>query len=500
MGNILASEGTTLKTSINNTIARYGLTQSSVSIGAGTALTAATINDLRNKLEAANTNAKNTTSQNFATIPTVTAGATIILQSLLNTLTTYATNIYNGYCTCNCNRCTCNCDYCPCDCNYCPCNCNYCTCNCNRCACDSECSCNCNYCTCDCDRCGSCYCGSPVHGNPPYADCPSDSSTCLLSYHIVYTSKYPTVISNVEIGDYVLTKSGDYKQVIGVWKSTKKLEIVGIETQFSTNWLTKDHPVFWKNPEGELVNLTAGELYDTTRDMDVSESFVLFPIVNNKRFEQDSEGRVALADTMKIDKNLLLLSTFIILYGKLNDSENQIEFTVEDQNVLDTLNKLIYAYMGTNFEQSNNTTTMPIAMDRFFGGFTSAIIKEMFFKKGEKIIPSWYLNLPESMIQYFVECLKGYSGNEFILKGDMLIRQLRLLLLSNKYDMNIIQENGIYKVNAIASVKDEYSDDEYIYLPIKEIKLGESKEYDFCNLTIDGEDSFVSDFVVADKK
>ncbi len=199
----------------NRTLARYNITPSVGTISQGSTVHHDLITDLVTKLKTADSHTNNRNRNAYQTALTnqlVSAGTLLAATQLIN-INSYATNIYNNYCSCNCNNCcSCNCNNC------CSCNCNNCcSCNCNNCCtCNSQCACDCNNCcpsqsSCSCDGLSnpgnSCMCGSYSQG------------TCVLPDTIIYTTKGPKLITEIENGDFVYNILGQPCEVISVWKT-----------------------------------------------------------------------------------------------------------------------------------------------------------------------------------------------------------------------------------------------------------------------------------------
>lgn len=139
---VIATDLSSVISSINTMATRYGVANYSVGVTAGsTKALNAQIVSMYNILNTCNASVSNATKVTLTDIAGYSVGS-LIYPNVLTLLKSKAYEVYSTYCSCDCNRCSCDCDDCYCDCDR------------------VSCACNCDRCTCDCDR---CYCDAPQH-------------------------------------------------------------------------------------------------------------------------------------------------------------------------------------------------------------------------------------------------------------------------------------------------------------------------------------------------
>lgn len=316
----LASDVNTVLNNVNQTLTRYGIANVATTTQNAT-IYASLIRNAVTQLLVADTHAKNiSVNTETATLnANNVAVGDLIKATNLNTISTCATNIYNRYCSCNCNFCSCDNCYC---------------------------SCNCDFCSCDnCYSCGFCSCN-----NSWYCTIGSEY-TCFLPESFIITSQGPKKVEDIKSGDFVLAADGTFDEVISTWTQDVVDEKIKTYRGDSFNVsVTKAHNVPFDYKEASVLYPTL----NTNEDQILFRAGLYYPkefIDNIILFGVNLKSLTNSTATFKYNRQLLDLCNKIIttdfdvirnneemtIYGKINDfyfSQYLNCFIIQDHMIL----------------------------------------------------------------------------------------------------------------------------------------------------------------------
>ena len=364
---VLSSDMTTVLTNVNKTLSRYGITNITSNHAAGTKALASYINTIVTTLAQADTHSYNYNDQGTTlTNNKVTAG-TLMKAAILTTISTCATNIYNGYCSCNCDDCYC---YCSCDCDFCSCNCDFC-------------SCDCNFCSCDCDDCYcySCYSCSCNCNNCYYSLYYCDLGTgycCFLPDQYIITAQGPKQVQDIRSGDLILTAFGEFDEVESTWAlEIEDKDVVNYKGDSFDLTVTEDHFVSLGTTNG-------------------NEEKVYYPYL--KQSNTLPELRKDIKYSPYFLNNLLTLASNLTSF-----TNNIATFKRDNKDIITNLCSNLISH-NLSITESKNTLIVSgiynnIPFSQLFADFSTA--------NGVKIFPSWIYTLPMDYYLTWHEQLKS---------------------------------------------------------------------------------------------
>ena len=390
---VLSSDMTSVLSQVNSTLSRYGVSQVTSAHGVGTTVLASYIQTIVSRLQTADNHSYNTAKQGTTLTNAAPAVGSLLKAATLTTINSCAVNIYNGYCSCNCNFCSCNCNFCSCNCNFCSCNCDdcYCSCNCNF---SCFCSCNCNF--------SSCY------YSLYYCDL-ATGYTCFLPDQYIITAQGPKAVQNVQNGDLVLTAFGEFDEVISTWSlDVEDKGVINYKGDSFDLTVTEDHYVsldsFSENEEQKVYYpylKTSSILPELKKDIKFSKEF--------------------LDNLIILGSNLVSFSSNIVTF-KLNQSDL----------IIDICKKLI----TDNFKST--VTKSGVIISGMYNNIAFAQLFQGFVSNDKQIFPYWIYSLPQS---YFKTWKEQIDNGDIIIESYEQYLQLKLILNSLGYDYKRDENN-----------------------------------------------------------
>jgi len=126
---------------------------------------------------------------------------------------------------------------------------------------------------------------------------------CFSEDVVVYTKLGPKKISNINVGDEVLTHNGNYKFVNKIFKKLSPVKRLSSNNNFITKYVTDNHPFLTDDGWKEVKNLDDSDIIFTfPTDNSIPEETLaidLYPIVKSKHFAKvlcDNDNRFYIND------------------------------------------------------------------------------------------------------------------------------------------------------------------------------------------------------------
>lgn len=465
--NITAADINALKDKVNTTATRIGYAALGTLGTVGNQVASNDIQILKNKLTEANNDYRVSPKADLTTIANYAVGNNV-LASLLNTIETKSTEVYNNTCTCNCNYCSCNCNNCSCNCNY------SCTCNCNY-----SCTCNCNYsCTCNCNNCG-CYC---AHSDP------CAFHTCVLPEQLIYTSTGVKMAKDIETGEYLLASDGTYEEVYTKWELLNTREKLGVITGRSyVMKLTDDHPIWvFSGRENSLVKADPEGLMSLEVLEDIK---VLMPKIQKNKANFDEEDNFFYRKNVKLGQGLVKLLPYLLLRtGTADNGDTTISFNAGEEFLMKRASSHLQETIQVHFKDHNNV--LIIDGTEAPAGIPISEIVDSIIGHG---IPNWFYNYDSEKIAMFLDEMQLFNPNMIFPTKEMAY-QIRMAAAQIGVEAAVLEEGDQWKIDFLGDMQ-EFED--FYLMDVLSVEIIEYKDAVY-NFVMNERHTYVGEAVVGD--
>lgn len=261
-------------------------------------------------------------------------------------------------------------------------------------------------------------------------------SACFTENQIINTSDGNKQIKDIEVGDHVLTATGNYKKVTDtmIRKSEERYEIDVWKLPSKTLSVTEEHPILILK-DGEAAWVPVRELKENDyvaisypSNTENVENINVIDYLHDERFfvengfvyQSNVDSRLrsgTVSNQVKPIKNIIPINQdfmkFVGYYaseGDSNDkmvrftfSDKEVKFAVDIKNIVETLFGL-----KTRIEESSSGNWINIRFhSKMFAEFIKNLLGTGFNKKK---LPKWMLTLPpEKQEGYIMGCFRGDS-------------------------------------------------------------------------------------------
>ncbi|HDH43787.1 MAG TPA: hypothetical protein ENG66_00025 [Thermococcus sp.] len=314
---------------------------------------------------------------------------------------------------------------------------------------------------------------------------------CLPPDTIIYSNPEPVEISNVRVGDKVLTVDGKFSTVTEVFVRHYDGDMIVIKPYYSEPLIiTPEHPVLcatnvrrkqkdvWRknltNPN--IVWKKACELKDT--------DFLLFPIPRETKdieyitIEHQTRGKI-ISGKIRVDEKLMELIGLYISEGSLVDHryydkrEQRIKvgrclyfsFGKHEHSLINKTLDLFEHVFGYRPKVVNTHTSTDI---RCYRVIPAKFFKQFGCKSSEKTIPDWVIKLPNEKLMWLIKGLIEGDGSvckyfaSYVTSSRDLAFKIRLILFKlgllhslkiQKTRIGCINGRKIFPMNVHYSIK-----------------------------------------------
>jgi DNA polymerase-3 subunit alpha len=379
---------------------------------------------------------------------------------------------------------------------------------------------------------------------------------CCLPDQMIYTSEGPKEIKDIQVGDMVLTHTGTYKQVKRHWNKFFKGTLYGINSWNSnTVWLTDEHPVYVKYFDHETKEFSmrwirADEIDCSRKNKRYGEerkriwqNYSVLPKVKStesrdihivdyldkefygeengvivkikKRSKEDSLDNIKpLPSVIPTTKELMRLIGYFIAEGSydfaVNDRACGIRFTfnIKEKRYVKEVKSAIKNIFGlecsvyeNSFKNIAEINCNSTVLSQFFLSYIGRYC-------GTKQIPTEMLSYDSELQKELLIGIENGDGKitdkEVCIKlaNKKLIYQIKILLTNLGYASSITEIKENLKLSwSIRYARNKnarvyyHEDENYIYMPIKEVLNKEYTGYVY-NFEVEDDNSYVTDIVL----
>ena len=336
---------------------------------------------------------------------------------------------------------------------------------------------------------------------------------CLVNTNVVMKDGSPKDISEVKIGDYVISKSGKYNKVINTFKYDVDENLLNIKTAFGETkgiTLTKDHKVYACKRNVSYITSNNKKYYQAdqefnpewimAKDLSVGD-FIFQPKIktklsiptfdlanfcmskangskiyldNNKIFVTKNGNKhkeystIEIPRYLSVTKELCYVLGVFVGDGWINKRNKYISFCFNTETGIESQNKVI-EYMtsvGCVFSSIENQNGKKVNQIHFSNLAIHYLFKKIFssynYKPSSKSIPRFIFNLPEDFKLEFIKGLQKSDGSTkseritYCSISKKLIYQIKHLLLTINKPCSIREENRTDKRLEFANRKTAY--------------------------------------------
>lgn len=222
-------------------------------------------------------------------------------------------------------------------------------------------------------------------------------------------------ISNIKLGEKVLTHTGTYKKVNKIFTNHFSGDLVEIKVYGHSSSIraTPNHPVAcWEY--GSIIYKKAEELK--------ANDICLIPI-NKENYDKDSIDFESIKSGMskdikitniKVDQNLMKIIGYYLSEGCTNTTSNNFVQFSFNENELDFHEDLILALTNLGFKANKNSKPENHVINIVSYGPIVKFLKENFgHLASNKYIPQWIKNLPKEKLYTLLEAYKNGDGYNY---------------------------------------------------------------------------------------
>lgn len=332
----------------------------------------------------------------------------------------------------------------------------------------------------------------------------------------VQTIEGPKPIGEIMPGDLVLTHKGRYRPVLNTMRRPYSGELVTVRAKKSDRAIrmTPNHRVMVMGLRGEERWLRADEL--TTDDYVglpriIATDAPLPAITPDTRPNQRADGRGGAAarpvPTVEIEPKVAwVLGMFV---GNGHATDKSLVFTLNAKDTTEAERLMAVARnFGLEAKRSvkENTAKVSYHSTRLVPWFKAQFGGESEGRSHtgsrHKRIPGWLLTAPDEIAKAFVEGLYDSDGHEtspgrrsISTSSPNVAQALRLLLVRQGAMPTFFRaKDGCWVTDWSPKVWVGVVGDDHTYRPVAEIGR-ESYTGDVCNIEVEGDNSYVTDFI-----
>ncbi|RLG86311.1 MAG: hypothetical protein DRO39_03500 [Thermoprotei archaeon] len=341
--------------------------------------------------------------------------------------------------------------------------------------------------------------------------------TCVPKGHLVITTSGPKDVSEVSVGDRVLTHTGRFARVTKTFKRPYRGKLIGIKLVGfpDTIWFTPEHPILvgirelkgagYRRREYKILWIRAGDL-QVPREKVMGGAYKrrLYCLLPIPRADGDGFARPSAPLARFIGYFLAEGSTHVSSGGC------RIELTNSDSKIIDDMVKSVREAFGKEpyvWEDKDGVAKVRIISKELYTWLRANFGTNAHNKR----IPGWLLAWPAEYIQELLiaywygdgsyQPRNGYHRIAYHTSSKMLAIGLRLLELKLDRETTIFKrkdkEHYVVYVNNPEGRKgcpEVRIVDNYLWMPIKEIVAEDFDGYVY-NMEVEGDNSYVVDTI-----